>query len=1043
MARILCCTYRNETRHRLAYKDAEVAATAADARFEEHANELDANNAPPTTEETKARHTEIDVSQAMQYNITQRVEMTEAQNEDGPASAYFDKFKSSPKLMLIHTRMREGRDREGPNGLNDFTLWTTPTKRIEAAMLFDDQYGALFMPRGAGRKAFVAGLRAPQGTDMYNESDIVLRKIIANLQARVDVENRGKAALEKQATTPVEGHTLNGFINNFKNTFNRASTTESWLLAGAIGAVVYYGWSKKDSTLPFAEKMTYGEAALMAAMFGGINILSGAFSKDGKTLMNRFGTGVDAGVPDIEDPFMRNYAYEMGMDKNNNKLKAFTTCMNLDMRHLFGLYREATDLNSTKRSIDITRLGLAPGIIDGEELYKIIDEVVSKTAENQIKTQYMLERGMTNESQIDWNELHTIIGERKLNTADKIGYFEDKYNSESVAQTNQSLFQVVINENFNPETKYEKLVAVHDEKTGINRVIDGVKYAGLASAEWIEKTAAPYVMEKSGKFYSYMNEEVLTPAGEFIEREYKTYAPKISGFVKEKLSALAQGKVERVLDPKLHGDVTSYAPNTGIGVITVKGVPGFALSVKTDENNKEVITIGEGDEAVAFDGSKDVNGNKKNSEKIDAIATQKIHEAYKKAVTENSKADFLANKDLEWNATKGIWTVKNVEAPVYSEGGVAYDNQPVECVIKPDASGNATFEINGKPLNDIENLAKNNLEAIIQNAIKADSTFEEIADLPVQLVSVESHGTSYKVNITIAGLKASIVPRDYAGAPNNKINLAFAFLDETGTPQLGLTALKLTKENGADAFLKSKAEQIITSRKFNEPFIILEHLANRTDESLWERAKDGSITGPIKERKWKTLLDHKKVEALEMYKYLLANGSAADMEDVYRKTVQKTLNDVSRIESSMSQVSDTDRKENFESYLQDLEKAGYSNEGYIQMFKEYKAMISQFNSEEASWDSPLLALKSDRYRVYQQLLLIWSVNTRDYLLEDPETHDPANLSQKTKLSIKTNIINVIEKKLKACATDGNLTADNMIPKPNSIPAAKEWIRQDN
>ncbi len=1048
MNRLLCCLHRFEKLNRLAcvVGESPMAAPATDVDPVEA--ELDRQEREKgSAEADNARQAEIDESEWKGANLSRQIELRDGQHEEGEAIEYVNTFKNSPELVRIHTAMRDNRNREGANGLNDFTLWRA--HREDVVSLFDDMNGTVLMPLGKGRKAFVEGLKAPPNTPMWQASDDVLAKIIDNLQARVDAENMAKAALEKQSKTPLQGHTLNGYVNNFKNSWNRASPTESLLIAGAVGAVVFWAWGKKDDTLPFAEEMKYGDAALLAGMLGGINLLSGAFSADGKTLLNRFGTGTDVGVPDVEDPFIRNYCYEQGMADDKTMLTALTTCMNLDMRHLYDLYRDASDINTTERKIDITRLGLAPGIINGEALYKIIDKVVEKTAANQVKTKYMLEKGITDESQINRGELKEVTENALRDKSQKLAYFEDKYNRGSVGRSNQSLLQVIVNENFDPDIGhkgYKELAEKEDAKLAINRVTGGVKYAALASVDWLKDTAAPYVVEISGKFYSFMDDEVVTPSGEYLANTYNKYAPKVKEFVKERLSALEQGKLEKVMEPYLHGTVTSYAPNSGAGLVTVKGVPGFPLLDKTDETGHHYITIGEGADAEKFDGAKDIRGNKKHNDKIDAVATNKAKIAYANALLENPTAtQFLANKNIKWDPTKGTWYLVGVDAPVYAEGGVAYDNKPVEALMKFDKTGKASFLINGKPLEEIENLAKDNLEAILQETIKKDTAFKPIEDLPVKILGVEPDGTSYKIKVTIGGLITYMVPRSLAGTPNNKINLGFAFInDVTGLPEPSLTALHITAANGGEEFLNTKAAQIYNSREFLNPFMSLEHVINTTDETILDRAKDGSITGPIKDRKWKTLLDFKKDEMLERYKLQLAGKSASEMDKVYTATIFNTTRELNNLESKIHSAPEEMRKDKFEGYMQELERVGYHNAGYKEMFNEYMAMIgANFKADALSWKDPLAPLNADRYEVYQDLLMIWSFNTQEYMEKDPVTGDPQNLSAATKTTIKTKIIKVIQKKLERCADGEKLTANKMIPKPTTREAAEEWVKQTN
>ncbi len=990
------------------------------------------------------------VAVKQRQSLSTEVDEKNALDENGKADEYFEKFKNSPDLYAIHSLMRSARESD-PNGLNDFSLWHV--RRRDAAMLFDDGFGQLFMPRGRGRKAFVEGLKAQEGTPQFDESDKVLTKITDLLQARVDVDNNAKAALAKQANTPLTGNTVDKYINTFKNSWNRASPTTSVLLAGAIGAVVYWGWGKKDDILPFAEKMTYGEGAVLAAMLGGVNLLSGAFSPDGKTLLNRMGTGTDAGVPDIGDPFIRNYAYEHKMDDNKTKLLALTTTMNLDMKHLYRLYRDASDINSTERKIDITKLGLAPGIIDGEQLYNIIDEVVEKAAENHIKDEYKFENNITDDTQIDNNELSKRIEESKRDKGVKLAYFEDKYLKGRLSGTNQTLLQTIINENYEPNKDYKASVKEYDDKHVLNCVSNWTQRAAIDTVDWLKDNAGPFVVKNGSGFIGYVDDKVITPSGQYLRDTYRTYEPKLAEFVEEKMAAVEQGSVERVTDVKFWPKVTSYVPglNEGTGEVTIKGVPKFPLSDKS-ENGHKFLYIGAGADAQKFDGAKDAKGNKKPNEKLDAMATKKAKDAYAEAVKEApEKTQFLANKDIDWNASKGVWYIKNVDAPVYTQGSALYDNPPVNAELKFSKEGKVSFVINGKPLEEIEDLAKSNLEAVLAKMISDDNRFAEIKGLPVSVLAVEPYDrTGYKIKVTIGGLQTYMVPRDVAGVTDNrKINIGFSFLKDDGTEENSLAALNITQANGGEAFLLAKTEQILTSQKYLDPFLRLENIANRTQEDLWDRAKDVSLSGPIKDRKWKILIDFKMREALELYKSRLANKSAADMDTVYGETIRPMIRQIENLESKMKNAAPDERKERFDTYMHYLERAGSVNDDYTEMFDEYMVMIEQFDlGGSESWENPVLDVNSDRYKVYQEAMLIWSLNTQKYNAgTDPnDASCPVNkLSDSTKQEIRTGIIEVIKKKLEHCAAenDGKLTNDNLIPKPTNVDAAHEWVKQEN
>lgn len=985
-----------------------------------------------------ARGSVQDATDMNRFDLGNQIEAERGFDESGDAYAYINTFQTSPKLDAIYSEIRIGLDSGGPDGLYNFINW--PSKPAQAAQLFEKIDGYVFMPGGPGRPAFVEGLYANPDSVQHQDSIKVLRQIVAQLRTRFELENSAKMDLAKQANTPLHGHTIDGYLNNFKNSWNRSSGGQKLMLAGALGAVAWFAISNKDKTLPGAEKITYSDVALWGAAALGINQLWGATSHNGKTPLNEFGVGTDIGVEDLKDPFIKMYAIQEKMDEDKTKLRALTTSMNFDVKELYTLYKDASVITNTKKEIPTRRLGFAEGQINGEALYNIIDSLVRKTAENRIRLEYMAEQGITDRKDIDEGEVQRRLNIKLSHPDEVMVYFEDKYMHGPVGASKQTLIQAIVNEHYDPRKNYEKEAQAYDAKTLPNRLKAGLKSAYDTTAVWVEKDAYPWVYTKGEKFYGIMRDDVVGPVGGYFKAKYNHYIPAASEWIKEKEAFFVEGKVEKLVDPKLKVSVDTFnilPLNQNRGTATVMGIPGFEILEQRDEQDIEWIII----DGVKFDPRKDIKANAKASAELEKKAQAQALRAYGEAA--QGKA-FLEHKTVKWNAAEGAWKVEGVTFPPYQNGVITFPTQPADVKMYFDTENKPQFKVNGRELKDLDDVARNNFESMIENTIVREGLYSPLKGLKVVVKGVEvdsRHG--YKVKVTIGGLEAVMAPRNGANITDH-----FAFLDEQGNPG-DLENLKITEDKGGREFLKAKSEQILTSQEFLEPFFNLEAIIENTSDTVLDRIKDTSVSGPIKHTKWRYLLDLKKAETLELYQHMLRNKTVADMEGpdgAHVQTITIARTQLETLYGQLKNVTGDDRKERFNEYLKKLETVNYDNPDYIELFNEYKAMINNFDLEGSeSWENAILDVK-DRYEIYQALLWVWSVNTRAYRLRDADpnnTDTRHSLTEVSKTNIRVQVIEAVKAKLQSVAQkgDGTVTFENLPPSA-SVGQAKAWITAD-
>lgn len=158
-------------------------------------------------------------------------------------------------------------------------------------------------------------------------------------------------------------------MGNLTNAWNNGTGGEKNLMGLAGIGIGLFLWKNKDTEI-LGMGFNTKDALLWGGFGAALNYLSGAVSYDGKTFLNRLGTGTEAGVDDLKNQFIKGYALNHGMGKDKTKLKALQVGMNFDVKHLYRLYHETVVPTSTKREIPMSGLGLADGQINGAGLLR-------------------------------------------------------------------------------------------------------------------------------------------------------------------------------------------------------------------------------------------------------------------------------------------------------------------------------------------------------------------------------------------------------------------------------------------------------------------------------------------------------------------------------------------------------------------------------------------------------------------------------------------------------------------------------------------------
>lgn len=944
-------------------------------------------------------------------------------NEGGDAHKYLDTFSMSPLFDSVCQTLRAGMESGGKYNKFNFADW--PSNPQMAATLFEDLQGnGFFMPRGEGRVAFVHGLNASRESTEYFESHNVLKGIVAKLKERFDLRNNAIHDVEEQGKDPLAGHTLTGYANNIINKFNNDSPGGKLILGGTIIGGALALWFSRDKKL-FGSDVKLKDIMLWGSMAAGVNYLSGAASSDGKTILNRFGVGTDVGVEDLNDLFIQGYALNEGMGEDKNKLRAFKTSMNTDVKLLFDLYEDASLATVHGKEMNTQRLGFAPGQVDGKKLYEIMHGLVRQTAKNQAKYVYMNRNGITDERKIDRAELGKF--EQKYldpsNESFARGLFKDKYLNGPGSGSKMSLMDAVVNEYATDKDALVGQATTYRRDTLPELIKAKTKAAVDETVEWANDTMFPFVRHSTealygigqnmsqnrAEYFGWANRNMVEPVWRYMKGTYGEIEPVVTDYIYEKAAFFQEGDVEAVANPNLAVRV----PKRGEAI--VMGVPGFALDIGRDENGRKKIKIG----VVEFDGSKDIRGNQAANDQLATVAKAAAQMKYEAA---SHNFPYLAGKTITWNLREKNWTIAGVTTAPFIKDGVTLDTgTAVNATMSFNKEGKTVLKVNGRNIEEMQNAPQEIFEGRVEQAINNDATYKEVlGGLPVKIESTAVdavHG--WIATGTIAGMTVRMVPTTGGDIANG-----ISFVDDAG--DVGrLEKIELSDAKKQKAFIYAKIRKIAGSVEFRKPFDDIDSLV------------DNTTTLPFKRTQLRHMLDYKQQETLFLFEKSVfgtatSPKTAADMIPALQQTVEVCRNQLETILHNMQAAQPTE--ENFVINLKKIQEVNYINNDYNETFKDYRTMIGNYDLKN------IVTASDDRYGVYNALMWIWNVNTYANRVDDT---DPANqtatghgtevngsrtgtLTVHTKTQIQNEVIDKVKAKLDRLTANGEtLTMEKM------------------
>ena len=424
-------------------------------------------------------------------------------------------------------------------------------KTKDIAAFIEDGIAIDIFP-GRRSEEFLEGLKldpeksTPEQVEKWKKSNQVLGEMTKILKEHFEAKKSFKADTAEQAENkPFGMKTIGEGVKTLMKNFKREDAMGKTAILGAVGVAIYLLHRYKDSRcLPFWKEATLSKTLLWLGAGVGINYLSGKVSPDGKTLLQRIDWGKD--IEELKDDnVMKAFAIKNGMDEDQEKLRTMYKVLNVDVKRLYELYRDAklNSVSTGKKEIDPKQLGFYKGEVDGKSLYEIIENLVQFTAINE-----QTRRREEDAKERNIKYVKPSVAETAEWKANADAAFEEKYFNGPLGNHKQTLFDVIVNEY--RTTNYQEIIAgwkaQEPERRGYKGIKEGSKWAygkavdyGSAVGEW--------TVDKGGKLWKVANEKVFTPAGSWAAERYKEYD--LYGFkalfLKNRLASLQENDIKK------------------------------------------------------------------------------------------------------------------------------------------------------------------------------------------------------------------------------------------------------------------------------------------------------------------------------------------------------------------------------------------------------------------------------------------------------------------------------------------------------------------
>ncbi len=978
-------------------------------------------------------------------------DLREEVDETGEMEKYIETFQKQPQFDGVSHLLKEGMDHEGNESAFNFNNWLIMDSKL-VAKVFDIE----FMPHGKGRLSFLDGLENPdQESEEFKKSQAVLKKIVDLLKDRFDKRQEIKEDTQKEKDKPAAGETIGDGVKTLMRNFKRASGTEKAMILGAIGIGISLLWKYKDKAL--FKDFTFGDAAKWAGALWGINYLSGKVSKDGKTLIQRADVGLDLeGLKDTNR--LKGYAYEHGMDKDQEKYRAFIELQTKDVRQLYQAYKEVSG-PGVKKEIDPKRLGIYNEAVDGKSVYEVIDDLVKETSINL----HIEQRKAAAEQQgIPYNEKADLANKGLIDLwtspSESQAKFEEKYFG-LLKGANVTLIEAILNEYQSRD--YQAAIAAGRERRRFERAkrtTADVLEKGWGYTKHYAGVAGAFVYKYGGKAINFTHNKILKPTGRWIASEWNRYSPYVKDKIRDGVSYLQEKDLNKVLPPEFDVDVLKP------GKAKIMGLAGIPFDVTTGKDaaghNREVAEI-DGIKFIIDDG---ISGNAASATALETKIKQKVD-----ALVKAKNIPQFAGISPRWDGTSKKWLMDNVPVGADAFGITPGGNIPIEVKIDDDATTLHFFD-GSKEISNLSDLTTEHMHAALEEEIwNAVPNLEPIVKgLPVKIdgaVTGTPAQQSFKVDF--GGLTFEVLRNPVSGGA-----ATYEYIDNTGPSPVPhpLSLLKIEKANGGEKFLETLGKQIFQTDDYKENYLLLEAAMDNTGEGFTARMKelaktktwilptnlDGAINGQILQEQWRSTLQFKMLETIRIFKSECKGEPLDQIPQIYQDVVVNANQHLKDILDTIRSYSDADKANEFQNFLSGkartvrnasgtsvnlpagLEYVNYENPDYRDYFEKFQAMISNPRYDYEGFDNYDVGGES-AHEIYLTLLLVWSRNTQT-LRDAPGALTPTEKADLQFVVDKTQ--DKLEKAKRAGGVTGTIKMVNLPAggKIDDTSLLKEWMK---
>lgn len=234
------------------------------------------------------------------------------------------------------------------------------------------------LPKTAGLNTLVDGLRAPKGTEKFENAKDCLERIIKSLDKKSQYLNESEEGL-KNVKEDVAINSVTGLGKKILDNFNRSSGPNKLMALAAFGIVGYFlhKFWKESKTGKWVVGLTVGTLA--------VDIITGMTT--GKSLFEHLGIGKAKESISRE---MRMLADRTNISDNPLKLKALAKLGDRDIDDCYPLWKESSG------TIYPPSLNIYDGSLNGREIFDLMDNLVKKAGgPNAFREKFMGKRKYT------------------------------------------------------------------------------------------------------------------------------------------------------------------------------------------------------------------------------------------------------------------------------------------------------------------------------------------------------------------------------------------------------------------------------------------------------------------------------------------------------------------------------------------------------------------------------------------------------------------------------------------------------------------------